>query len=194
MAKGTVNKVIILGRLGQDPDVRATAGGTQVVNLNVATNELGAKDETGVRQDITEWHRCVLFGRTAEIAAQYLKKGSQVYLEGRLQTRKWKDQQGNDRYSTEIVANEMQLMGGRDNTGDNGFASQPMAPQQQQPYNQQPAQPSHQQPQAPQSQPQQASPPPYNHQQPAQQPYNQQPQQAPQQPTSFDDFDDDIPF
>lgn len=194
MAKGTVNKVIILGRLGQDPDVRATAGGTQVVNLNVATNELGAKDETGVRQDITEWHRCVLFGRTAEIAAQYLKKGSQVYLEGRLQTRKWKDQQGNDRYSTEIVANEMQLMGGRDNTADNGFASQPMAPQQQQPYSQQPAQPSHQQPRAPQSQPQQASPPPYNQQQPAQQPYNQQPQQAPQQPTSFDDFDDDIPF
>ena len=115
MAKGTVNKVILLGRLGQDPDVRATAGGTQVVNLNVATNELGPKDESGMRQELTEWHRCVLFGRTAEIAAQYLRKGSLVYLEGRLQTRKWQDQQGNDKYSTEIVAYEMQLMGGREN-------------------------------------------------------------------------------
>jgi len=192
MAKGTVNKVIILGRLGQDPDVKATAGGTQVVNLSVATNELGRKNETGGRdQDVTEWHRCVLFGRTAEIAAQYLKKGSQVYLEGRLQTRKWQDQQGVDRYSTEIVANEMQLMGGRESTGDSGFAAQPMAPQQNYAPQQQAQQPrAPQQAQQPQQAPQQQ---PYN-QQPAQQPYNQQPQQAPQQPTSFDDFDDDIPF
>ena len=113
MAKGTVNKVIILGRLGQDPEVRTTASGTQVVNLNVATNETGPKDAQGNRQDVTEWHRIVLFGKTAEIAAQYLSKGSQVYIEGRLQTRKWQDQNGQDRYSTEIVGNEMQFIGGK---------------------------------------------------------------------------------
>ncbi|MEX0584813.1 MAG: single-stranded DNA-binding protein, partial [Natronospirillum sp.] len=113
MAKGTVNKVIILGRLGQDPDMKATASGMQVVNLNVATNELGSKDQSGQRgPDQTEWHRCTLFGRQAEVASQYLSKGSLVYLEGRLQTRKWQDQNGNDRYSTEIICNEMQLMGG----------------------------------------------------------------------------------
>lgn len=186
MAKGTVNKVIILGRLGQDPEVRATAGGTQVVNLNVATNELGPKDDNGSRQDLTEWHRCVLFGRTAEIAAQYLRKGSLVYLEGRIQTRKWQDQTGNDRYSTEIVANEMQLMGGgRDNNAaPGGFAPQSQnapggysnSPQQQQPqggYNQQ----------APQQQQ-------GGYQQPAQKPAA--PQSPPMQ--AFEDFDDDIPF
>ena len=144
MAKGTVNKVIILGRLGQDPDMRATAGGTQVANLSVATTEIGRKDQNGNRgEDQTEWHRCVLFGRTAEIAAQYLKKGSQVYIEGRLQTRKWQDQQGNDRYSTEIIANEMQLMGGSDNQGQ--MQKQAPVQQPQQSY-QQPAQQPVQQP------------------------------------------------
>ena len=100
MAKGTVNKVIILGRLGQDPEVRATSSGMQIATLNVATNELGRKDQaTGQRgPDETEWHRCVLFGRSAENAAKYLKKGSQVYLEGRLKTNKWQDQNGNDRF------------------------------------------------------------------------------------------------
>jgi len=111
--KGTVNKVIILGRLGQDPDTRTTASGTQVVNLNVATTEAGPKDQQGDRTEATEWHRIVLFGRTAEIASQYLSKGSQVYIEGRLQTRKWQDQNGQDRYSTEIVGNEMQFIGGK---------------------------------------------------------------------------------
>ena len=106
MAKGTVNRVIILGRLGQDPEARSTANGTQVVNLNVATNELGRADEQGNRPDLTEWHRIVLFGRMAENAAQYLKKGSQVYIEGRVQTRKWQDQSGQDRYSTDIIAND----------------------------------------------------------------------------------------
>lgn len=200
MAKGTVNRVTILGRLGQDPDVRATAAGTQVVNLNVATNELGPKDESGMRQDQTEWHRCVLFGRTAEVAAQYLKKGSLVYLEGRLQTRKWQDQSGADRYSTEIVCFEMQLVGGRNEAGGDfaqqGGYQQPapapqqapqMAPQQGGGYQQPPAQ----QPQR-QNAPQQGGyqqPQPGGYQQPAQQP-------APQQPTpgGFDDFDDDIPF
>lgn len=113
MAKGTVNKVIIIGRLGQDPDVKATASGTQVVTLNVATNELGPQNQDGGRQERTEWHRITLFGRLAENAGTYLSKGSQVYLEGRLRTSKWQDQQGNDRYSTEIIAQEMQFLGGR---------------------------------------------------------------------------------
>ena len=113
MAKGTVNKVIILGRLGQDPEIRSTASGTQIANLNIATTEIGKADAQGNRQEVTEWHRVVLFSRTAELAAQYLNKGSQVYIEGRLQTRKWQDQNGADRYSTEIVGNEMQFIGGR---------------------------------------------------------------------------------
>ncbi|MDO7674484.1 MAG: single-stranded DNA-binding protein, partial [Reinekea forsetii] len=144
MAKGTVNRVIILGRLGQDPEARSTANGTQVVNLNVATNELGRADEQGNRPDLTEWHRIVLFGRMAENAAQYLKKGSQVYIEGRVQTRKWQDQSGQDRYSTDIIANDMQFIGGggggqgggQQGSGGNynqapqggGFTQQPAAP------------------------------------------------------------------
>lgn len=113
MARGTVNKVIILGRLGQDPEVRTTASGSNIVNLNIATNEIGRADGNGKRQEVTEWHRIVLFGGTGEAAAQYLSKGSQVYIEGRLQTRKWQDANGNDRYTTEIVGNEMQFIGGR---------------------------------------------------------------------------------
>lgn len=168
MAKGTVNKVIILGRLGQEPDVKATASGTQVVNLNVATNELGVKDQsTGQRgPDQTEWHRCTLFGRQAEIAAQYLSKGSLVYLEGRLQTRKWQDQSGADRYTTEIVCNEMQLMGGNQQGGQ----QQGQAGGYQQPQN------------APQ-QPQQKG----GHQQPPQRQAPQQAQAAPQQDPWHDD-------
>lgn len=116
MAKGTVNKVIVLGRLGQDPDLRATASGTAVANINVATNELGPKDpQSGQHQTQTEWHKIILFGRMAENANTYLRKGSQVYIEGRLQTRKWKDQQGFEKYSTEIVASEMQFIGGNPN-------------------------------------------------------------------------------
>lgn len=127
MAKGTVCKVIILGRLGQDPEVRSTASGTTVVNINVATTELGAKDASGNRQEMTEWHRCVLFGKTADLAQQYLKKGSMVYLEGRLQTRKWQDSAGKDRWSTEVVVIEMQFVGGsqsKQSAQQNGF-SQP---------------------------------------------------------------------
>lgn len=189
MAKGTVNKVIILGRLGQDPEVRSTASGTQVVNLNVATNELGRADEQGQRTDITEWHRIVLFGRTAEIAAQYLNKGSQVYIEGRLQTRKWQDQNGQDRYSTEIVGNELQFIGGRsDNQGQSsGFG----APSSNQGYSNAPQGGFGQQPQAPQGN--FTAPPPAQGQQnySAPAPAKQQPAQPSQ---SFDDFDDDIPF
>ena len=112
MARG-VNKAMIIGTLGQDPDVKYTASGSPVVNVSVATNESWKDKQTGENQERTEWHRIVVFGKLAEICAQYLKKGSQVYFEGRIQTRKWKDQTGNDRYSTEIVANDMQMLGGR---------------------------------------------------------------------------------
>ncbi len=112
MARG-VNKAIIVGTLGQDPEVRYTANGSPVANISVATNENWKDRNTGETQERTEWHRIVMFGRLAEIAQQYLKKGSQAYFEGRIQTRKWQDQSGNDRYSTEVVANEMQMLGGR---------------------------------------------------------------------------------
>jgi len=114
MAKGTVNKVMILGRLGKDPEIKQSASGVVIANLSVATNELGPKDQSGQRQDITEWHRVVLFNKTAELAQQYLKKGSRVYIEGRIQTRKWQGDDGQDRYSTEIVGNEMQFVGGKE--------------------------------------------------------------------------------
>jgi single-strand DNA-binding protein len=110
MARG-VNKVILLGNLGFDPEVRHTQSGTTVANLRIATTESVKSGETW--EEKTEWHRVVLFGRTAETAGQYLKKGSQVFIEGRIQTRKWQDQQGNDRYSTEIVGRNMIMLGGR---------------------------------------------------------------------------------
>lgn len=112
MARG-VNKAIIVGTLGQDPEMRYTANGSAVANISVATNESWKDKATGEAQERTEWHRIVMFGKLAEIAQQYLKKGSQAYFEGRIQTRKWQDNSGNDRYSTEIVANEMQMLGGR---------------------------------------------------------------------------------
>lgn len=112
MARG-VNKAIIIGTLGRDPEIKYTASGSAVVNINVATNESWKDKNTGEMQERTEWHRIVMFGKLAEIAAQYLKKGSQAYFEGKIQTRKWQDQNGQDRYTTEIVANEMQMLGGR---------------------------------------------------------------------------------
>ncbi|MGD2113054.1 MAG: single-stranded DNA-binding protein [Gammaproteobacteria bacterium] len=112
MARG-VNKVILVGNLGSDPEVRYTAGGDAVANLSVATAESWRDKQSGEKQERTEWHRVVMFRRLGEIAAEYLKKGSQVYIEGRLQTRKWQDKNGNDRYTTEIVANDMQMLGGR---------------------------------------------------------------------------------
>lgn len=111
MARG-VNKVILLGNLGNDPDVRYTASGAAVANVSLATAENWRDKETGEKQERTEWHRVVFFGRLAEIVGEYLRKGSQVYVEGRIQTRKWQDKDGNDRYTTEIVANEMQMLGG----------------------------------------------------------------------------------
>ena len=116
MARG-VNKVILIGNLGNDPDIRYTGSGAAVANISLATAESWKDRETGEQQERTEWHRVVFFGRLAEIVGEYLKKGSQIYIEGRLQTRKWQDKEGNDRYTTEIVANEMQMLGSRGSSG-----------------------------------------------------------------------------
>ena len=115
----SVNKVILLGNLGRDPETRYTTGGDAVTNLNIATSEQW-KDKSGEKQERTEWHRVVLFGRQAEIAGEYLKKGRSVYIEGRLQTRKYTDKDGVEKYSTEIVADRMQLLGSRDGPGGGG--------------------------------------------------------------------------
>lgn len=112
MARG-VNKVILVGNLGQDPEVKYMPSGQAVCNISVATTDSWNDKSSGEKQERTEWHRVVFFRRLAEIAGEYLRKGSQVYIEGRLQTRKWQDQSGADRYTTEIVANEMQMLGGR---------------------------------------------------------------------------------
>lgn len=106
-----INKVILIGNLGADPEVRTTAGGTAVANLRIATTER-RKDKDGNWSDHTEWHSVVVFGRTAENCGQYLKKGRQVYVEGRLQTRKWQDREGNDKYSTEVAADIVRFIGG----------------------------------------------------------------------------------
>jgi single-strand DNA-binding protein len=112
MARG-INKVILIGNLGKDPETRYTASGSAVTNIRIATNESWKDKQTGEQQERTEWHAVVFFARLAEIAAEYLRKGSTVYVEGSLRTRKWQDKDGQDRYSTEIVANEMQMLGGR---------------------------------------------------------------------------------
>lgn len=177
MASRGVNKVIIMGNLGQDPEVKYTANGSAVANITVATSETWRDKASGEQREKTEWHRVVLFGKTAEIAGEYLRKGSQVYLEGQLQTRKWQDQSGQDRYTTEVVvqwpAGQMQLLGGRPQGGAPAMGGQP---QQQQGGWGQPQQPAQQQYNAPQQQkqaPQQSQPQ-----------YNEPPM----------DFDDDIPF
>jgi single-strand DNA-binding protein len=114
----SVNKVILVGNLGKDPEVRYMPSGEAITNITVATTDTW-KDKNGEKQERTEWHRIAFFGKLAEIAGEYLKKGSQVYLEGRLQTRKWQDKDGNDRYTTEIVADRMQMLGSRG--GSNSF-------------------------------------------------------------------------
>ena len=116
MARG-INKVILVGNLGADPEVRYMPSGSAVTNARIATTDNWKDKQTGEQQERTEWHQVVFFNRLAEIAGEYLKKGSQVYVEGRLQTRKWQDKTGNDRYTTEIVANEMQMLGGRGGGG-----------------------------------------------------------------------------
>jgi single-strand DNA-binding protein len=119
MARG-INKVILVGNLGSDPEVRYTASGDAVATISVATAESWKDKQTGEKQERTEWHRVVMFRRLGEIAGEYLKKGSQVYIEGKLRTRKWQGQDGNDRYTTEIIADEMQMLGGRGGGGGGG--------------------------------------------------------------------------
>ncbi|MDC5847650.1 single-stranded DNA-binding protein [Vibrio europaeus] len=178
MASRGVNKVILVGNLGSDPEVRYMPSGGAVANITIATSESWRDKATGEQREKTEWHRVALFGKLAEVAGEYLRKGSQVYVEGQLQTRKWQDQSGQDRYTTEVVVQGfngvMQMLGGR---AQGGAPGQSMG-QQQQPQQGgwgQPQQPAmqHQPAQQPQSQPQQAQPQ-----------YNEPPM----------DFDDDIPF
>ena len=113
----SVNKVILIGNLGRDPEVRYTPSGSAVCNLRLATTRNWKSRDTGEKQEETEWHSVVLYDRQAEVAGEYLKKGRPVYIEGRLKTRKWQDKDGNDRYTTEIVADSMQLLGGRESMG-----------------------------------------------------------------------------
>lgn len=117
MASRGINKVIILGNLGNDPETRYMPNGNAMANISVATSETWNDKQTGQPQERTEWHRIVAFGRLAEIMGQYLRKGSKVYVEGRIQTRKWQDQSGQDRYTTEIIANEMQMLDSRQTGG-----------------------------------------------------------------------------
>ena len=162
-----VNKVIIVGNLGNDPEVRYSANGSAIANISVATSESWTDKNSGDKQEKTEWHRIVMFNRLGEIAGEYLRKGSKVYVEGKLQTRKWQDQSGQDSYTTEIVANTMQMLDGRgDNAGQGGGGYQ--APSQA----------------APQQGGQQFG---GGQQQSA-------PQQPASQPAPANDFDDDIPF
>ncbi len=175
MASRGVNKVILIGNLGQDPEVRYMPNGGAVTNITLATSESWRDKQTNEMKEKTEWHRVVIFGKLAEIAGEYLKKGSQVYIEGSLQTRKWQDQGGQERYTTEVVVNiggSMQMLGGRnsgggDNASQGGSWGQPQQPQQSQQFSgggSAPRQQAQQQPAAPQS--------------------NEPPM----------DFDDDIPF
>ncbi|EKM22284.1 single-stranded DNA-binding protein [Vibrio sp. HENC-03] len=180
MASRGINKVILVGNLGNDPEIRYMPNGGAVANITIATSESWRDKGTGEQREKTEWHRVVLFGKLAEVAGEYLRKGSQVYVEGQLQTRKWQDQSGQDRYSTEVVVQGfngvMQMLGGRAQGGAPMGGGQPQQQQQQGGWGQ-PQQPAQQQQyNAPQQQ-QQAP------QQPQQQ-YNEPPM----------DFDDDIPF
>ncbi|MCH9025541.1 MAG: single-stranded DNA-binding protein [Proteobacteria bacterium] len=122
MARG-INKVILIGNLGSDPETRAMPSGAYVTNISVATSESWKDKQTGDQKERTEWHKVVFFGRLAEIASEYLRKGSQVYIEGGLRTRKWQDKDGRDRYTTEIVAREMEMLGGRQGAGAPAMAA-----------------------------------------------------------------------
>lgn len=167
MARG-VNKVILVGNVGGDPETRYLPNGNAVTNITLATSDSWKDKQTGQLQERTEWHRVVFFGKVAEIAGEYLRKGSQVYVEGRLQTRKWQGQDGQDRYTTEIVVDmggQMQLLGGR---GGNAGDDAPRAPR-------------------PPREPQQQAPR-------ASRPAPQQPPAAQQPAPDYDSFDDDIPF
>ena len=130
MARG-INKVILVGNLGNDPDVKYTQGGAAVTTISVATSESWKDKQTGQMQDRTEWHRVKFFGKLAEIAGEYLRKGSQVYVEGSLRTDKYTDKNGTERYTTDIIANEMQMLGGRGEGGGGGMGGGERAPRQQ---------------------------------------------------------------
>jgi single-strand DNA-binding protein len=127
MARG-INKVIIVGNLGGDPETRYMPSGSAVTNLTVATNESWKDKQTGEQKERTEWHKVAMFNRLAEVAAEYLRKGSQVYIEGKLRTRKWQDKDGNDRWTTEVVADEMQMLGGRSGGGGSASMNQDPGP------------------------------------------------------------------
>lgn len=177
----SINKVILIGNLGRDPEVRYTANGAAVCSLRLATTRNWKDRNSGERMEETEWHSVVLYDRLAEIAGEYLKKGRSCYIEGRLKTRKWQDKDGHDRYTTEIVADSMQLLGGRDSTGGGDEAGSgygggygggaEAAPSR-------PARPAVARPA-----PAMAAPAPVA-----------RPASAPKPATSFDDMDDDIPF
>ncbi|HWV14597.1 MAG TPA: single-stranded DNA-binding protein [Cellvibrio sp.] len=176
MARG-INKVILIGNIGQDPEVKYMPSGGAVTNVSVATSETWKDKNTGQPQERTEWHRVVFFNRLGEIAGEYLKKGSKVYIEGALRTRKWQAQDGSDRYTTEIVASEMQMLDGRGDSAGGNFNQ-----------NEGQAFGGYQGGPAPVA----------GNNRPAQAPVanrNQAPaHSAPQQPAGFDSFDDDIPF
>lgn len=168
-----LNKVMLIGRLGVDPEVRYLPSGSAVTTIRLATSRRWKDKQTNENREETEWHRVVFFGRLAEIAGEYLKKGSQTYIEGRIRTQKWQGQDGQDRYTTEIVAEEMQMLGSRSSgTGE---------------FNHEPAQASHNAPAAPAKPAYKPAPPAP----PASQYTN--PTMPPAPPT-YDDFDDDIPF
>jgi single-strand DNA-binding protein len=204
MASRGVNKVMLVGNIGQDPETRYTAAGAAITNITLATSETWKDKNTGQPQERTEWHRIVFFNRLGEIAGEYLRKGSKVYVEGQLRTRKWQGQDGQDRYTTEIVANEMQMLDSRNanNGGDaqqqggqQGYQQPAAAPApRQQPQQAAPAaqqQPTAAPQQAYQQPAQQAAAPQQQYQQPAAQ---QQPAQQPAQTFTDNAFDDDIPF
>ena len=161
----SVNKVIIVGNLGRDPEVRYTPNGAAVCNVSIATTRTWKSKDSGERQEETEWHRVVFYDRLAEIAGEYLKKGRSVYVEGRLKTRKWTDKDGVEKYTTEIVADQMQLLGSREG-GGGGMGGDDMGGERSTP--------------APRSAPPARSAP--------------APKPAPKSSTGFDDMEDDIPF
>ena len=189
MARG-INKVILIGNVGQDPEVKYMPSGGAVTNISVATSETWKDKNTGQPQERTEWHRVVLFNRLGEIAGEYLRKGSKVYIEGSLRTRKWQAQDGTDRYTTEIVANEMQMLDGRSEGAGGGYDQSAQ-------YN--PAAGGFNQGGYDQSSQYNPAATGFNQGGGAQpnRNVNQRPAQqnvAPQQPSNFDSFDDDIPF
>lgn len=157
MAQHGVNKVILIGNLGQDPEIRYMQNGKAVANMSIATSE-SWNDQQGQKQEKTEWHRITAYDKLAEIIGEYVKKGSKIYVEGKLQTRKWQDQQGQDKYTTEVIINQMQMLDGKKDGGNGGGQQQPQPAQrqqqQQQPQYQQPApqQPQYNYAQAPAAQ------------------------------------------